>query len=575
MHQDAQHDNVPPSPLDSPHLPTLDHARLYELTRLLNAAIAAIGNGPYQLVVLIFGGGVYLAEGSFLLMLSIVAKSVLSQWTVSPMLAGTVAGVLFAGLIVGTLFGGLACDRFGRRAPIIFTYLGITVFTLMAILMPSLLLVLVAKFCLGFCLGFGLPAANAIVAESCPPVHRSNIYCMTMVLFSLGQLYAATIVWLLNPSLSHDGMSWRMMLAGVAMLPFLLLFLAYFFLLESPHWLMLHGRVLEAQNVLQVMLSYKVNDANQSATAFSLQSLQALCHSAAVGEGCLSRSCLGETIKEAADTDDEEQGQGTCRSQVQRNLNDVWDGFCRDCKRIRSLFTKSYRSTTLIMLYIAMAVNFAYYGLIYGLPGAFKEAHHTSESQGTWSPAAGLLVSAVSEIPGAFLAVALAATIGRRTSMSFALLGCAISMCFAVWALSSKRITDNVGLMSVFSVKVFLASGLIIMYLYMLECYPTKFRATGLAFIMVLGRVGAALVPTLYDGLDSDKKDDFFVMIAASAFIASVACCFLPYETRDTVLEEVAPPGTCTPAAEYTPLMTLRSVTPPRTPGTGRRGQRQ
>eukprot|EP00419_Tripos_fusus_P073942 CAMPEP_0172899516 /NCGR_PEP_ID=MMETSP1075-20121228/162039_1 /TAXON_ID=2916 /ORGANISM="Ceratium fusus, Strain PA161109" /LENGTH=59 /DNA_ID=CAMNT_0013755523 /DNA_START=65 /DNA_END=241 /DNA_ORIENTATION=- len=36
--------------------------RLFELTDLMNAAIAEIGPGPYQLIVLFFGGGVYLAE---------------------------------------------------------------------------------------------------------------------------------------------------------------------------------------------------------------------------------------------------------------------------------------------------------------------------------------------------------------------------------------------------------------------------------------------------------------------------------------------------------------------------------
>jgi len=296
-------------------------------------------------------------------------------------------------------------------------------------------------------------------------------------------------------------------------------------------------------------------------------------------EGCLTRSYCGSTLDataEATDTEDEELCCGTWGSQVQKNLKDLCTGLSKDFRRIHKLFTYSYRATTLIMLYVAMAVNFAYYGMIYGLPETLKEAHHSSEDQSKWSPAAGLLVSAVSEIPGAFLAVALSATIGRRTSMSFALFGCAVSLCVAVWTLSSRRTTDNVGILSVFSVKVCLACGLIIMYLYLLECYPTKFRATGLAFIMVLGRIGAALVPVLYDGLDAADVGNrgFFVMIAASAAIASIACYFLPYETRDTVLEEVAPPGTCTPVAEYTPLMTLRGLTPPHTPG-GRGPRRQ
>jgi len=52
----------------------------------LNNAITLIGPGPYQLVVLCLAGGVYMAEGSLLLMLSVIAKSLIERWKLSVLL---------------------------------------------------------------------------------------------------------------------------------------------------------------------------------------------------------------------------------------------------------------------------------------------------------------------------------------------------------------------------------------------------------------------------------------------------------------------------------------------------------
>lgn len=462
----------------------------------------------------------------------------------------------------------------------------------MTIVVPGLLLLFASKFFLGFCLGFGLPAANAIVAESCPPGHRSNIYCMTMVLFSLGQLYSAAVVWIINPSLAHNMMHWREMLACAAMLPLVLLILAFFFLLESPHWLMLNGRVSEAREVVSTMLRYKIDEGRQEFILFSNQTFTG--HFEQLPENVTNCHCLNRTNIEHSENfehpEGDQQSEGDTPSTGRRvsseiltayetaskrwedraacflmSLREVRRGIARDFSRLRGIFSRSYRLTTFIMLYVALAANFAYYGMIYGLPDTLKRAKvREGEGSHSWSPAAGLFVSAISEIPGAFLAVILAATIGRRTNMSFAFFGCAASLFSTVTALKSGRITENVGLLSVFGVKVFLASGYIIAYLYLLECYPTKFRATGLAVCMVLGRLGAAACPFLYDGLTFWQMDDviFFMVMACMMTLASLVCCFLPYETKDTVLEEFAPPGTCTPVTECTPLLTMKVLQP-------------
>merc|ERR1719182_1245221 len=94
----------------------------------LNNAIMTIGPGPYHLIVLLLGGGVYMAEGSLLLMLSVIAKSLIQKWELSAWFAGAMVSIIFCGLLFGTIIGGFLCDRFGRRMPILVTYAGMTLF---------------------------------------------------------------------------------------------------------------------------------------------------------------------------------------------------------------------------------------------------------------------------------------------------------------------------------------------------------------------------------------------------------------------------------------------------------------
>merc|ERR1719460_878022 len=174
--------------------------------------------------------------------------------------------------------------------------------------------------------------------------------------------------------------------------------------------------------------------------------------------------------------------------------------------------------------------------MIYGLPDTLKKAqaeHHSN----IWSPAAGVFFSAVFEIPGVFIAILLGTTVGRKMNMTISF-GCtAFSLACVIWVMSSGRL-ENAGLLAVFSVKLFIASVFIIVYLYLLECYPTKFRATGLAFCMVIGRLGAFACPFLYDGLVifGIHHMYFFIIMGVLVTVAGIVSLLLPYETKDAQL---------------------------------------
>merc|ERR1719421_106958 len=131
----------------------------------------------------------------------------------------------------------------------------------------------------------------------------------------------------------------------------------------------------------------------------------------------------------------------------------------------------------------------------------------------------------------------LGTTISRKANMSFSFMCSAVCLGCLVYAFFNGMM-DSLGLGAIFAVKMFLASGFIVCYLYLLECYPTFFRATGLAFCMVVGRIGAFMCPFLYDGLVYSGAGYvyFFVVIAVIITVASILCFLLPFETKDAPL---------------------------------------
>jgi len=499
----------------------------------LNTAITMIGPGPYQLIVLCLGGGVYMAEGSLLLMLSVIAKSLIIRWKLSALFAGAMVSIIFAGLLVGTMLGGSMSDRYGRRMPILVTYFGMTVFLCASVMSPDLLFLITVKFMLGMSLGFGVPAANAIVCESCPASHRSNVYSMTMVLFSLGQLYSASVLWAMSPEIDHYEMHWRGMLALAAMLPLVLGSLSFFFLLESPHWLLSQRRFSEAREVVMIMAQYKGTLPDELIEDFT-DDIQ----TPAVSPQGQMRLVDAESM--ADEPEPEEPWSTYCASKCSA----MYIGFHDDMNRLSQLFSDKFMLTTCLMSYISFVSNFAYYGMIYGLPDTLKDAQE-GHSSGI-SPAAGVFMSAAFEIPGVFIAIILGTTVGRKMNMAIGFGGTALSLGAVVWVLQSGRLA-NAGLIAVFSVKLWIASVFIIVYLYLLECYPTKFRATGLAFCMVVGRLGAFVCPFLFDGLIimGYKRNVFFIIMGSLVLGAAVVTFFLPYETKDSqLMEDAAPTNT-------------------------------
>jgi len=489
--------------------------------RFVNVVIDEIGMGPYQLVVLFFAGGVYAAEGAVLLIAGMVASGVMFDWNLTPLQGGAMAFSLFVGLTVGTFVGATIADQFGRLLPILWTYGGIVVFLLMTMITSGYAEIILTKFLLGLFMGFGMPAANVMICECVTVDQRSNIYSMSMIMFALGQMYSAGIIWSVAPTLQGEDVRWRL-LTGLGIIPSLLLFIgAYFYLQESPHWLAAEHRMAEVEEVL-----IYIADVNGKEVDFLAA------HRLVEQDDARTRT-IG-TPRSMSGLEDISSSKWTYyRDLLTTTLsNCVW--------RVLCLFGPYYRRTTTTVAVVCFISNMSYYGMIYGLPRTLEtvSAKLPRQAADGWTAAGGVFVATLFEVPGVFLAILLGSTLSRRSNLTLIF---SLSSAFLI-GIACTRWTEvgGAGFWLVSGVKMFIASGFIIVYLYMLECYPTVFRATGLAFNMIVGRIGAICSPFLYEGLmyATNSFAYFFLVLGLCAGTAAILCHFLPYETKGKSLVE-------------------------------------
>lgn len=155
------------------------------------------------------------------------------------------ATILFAAIFA--LVGGPLNDKIGRKAV---TVLASLVFTGGAVLLgvaQNKVMLLAGRSILGVGIGLASMTVPMYIAE-CAPVHLRGRLVTVNNLFITGGQFVASV---LDGVFSYDKKNgWRWML-GLAAVPSAVQFVGFLFLPESPRWLIKHGRITEAREVLQ------------------------------------------------------------------------------------------------------------------------------------------------------------------------------------------------------------------------------------------------------------------------------------------------------------------------------------
>jgi putative MFS transporter len=184
----------------------------------------------------------------------LAAPLIAAQWELSNAQVGLLTTLTFAGMAIGSLIAGVTGDRYGRRITYMYNLALYTLGALLAAFAPDVGWLLVARFIVGIGLGGELNTGLTLVAELMPTKYRGaavatvNIAAGGLGIFASSAL-AALVLGPLETALGGPQVAWRWLL-GLLALPALLVFVYRWFLPESPRYLLVEGRVSEANAVL-------------------------------------------------------------------------------------------------------------------------------------------------------------------------------------------------------------------------------------------------------------------------------------------------------------------------------------
>ncbi|XP_039114914.1 probable polyol transporter 6 [Dioscorea cayenensis subsp. rotundata] len=157
------------------------------------------------------------------------------------------AGILNLCALIGSLTAGRASDWIGRRYTIVLASVIFFIGALLMGLAPSYAILITGRCVAGVGVGYALMIAPVYSAEISSPSFRGFLTSMPEICISLGILlgYISNYLFAKLPLMY----GWRTML-GIGAVPSLMLAVGILAMPESPRWLVMQGRLKEAQEVM-------------------------------------------------------------------------------------------------------------------------------------------------------------------------------------------------------------------------------------------------------------------------------------------------------------------------------------
>lgn len=381
------------------------------------------------------------------------------------------------GTAVGSIVWGVLGDSIGRRSTILLSAL-MFMGTAICGAMPTFEWNLGMCFLMGMSAGGLLPTTFTLIAETMPARHRGWMMVLIGAVGTTGGfLVASGAAALLEP-----GYGWRILwLLGLP--TGLILIILNRYIPESPRYLVLHGHIAEARNILE---HYGI-----------------------------SLNTVSEQLKDDAG-------------------NDAVDAWVEVPTSWRQLFHRPYGGLTVGLTFCGAAWGLVNFGFLLWLPANLR-ALGMSTVASNMVLAKGALLA----FPAIFLVTLLYHSwSSKKTLLLFVISTILVLLGFAAMGVG---VSQSEGLLMLLIVLLLVASGGVIAVLlpYSAEIYPLRVRATGAGVVAGSSKVGGILgvalgIPAVVSGVASSA-----IVAALPLMLAAALLGVRAVETRGLRLEDI------------------------------------
>nr|XP_034888736.1 organic cation/carnitine transporter 7-like [Populus alba] len=448
------------------------------LVYTVDEALASVGFGKFQRLVLVYAGLALFADAMEVMILSFVGPAVKSQWDLSSSQESLLSTAVFGGRFIGSFFWGLVSDLHGRRQAIIsplipcinymlMGFLGATLLTcgagLLSAFSPNYASLVILRCLVGSGLGGGSVFSSWFL-EFVPASHRGKRMLLLSWFWAFGSIFEAFLAWLVMPRLG-----WRWLLAA-SCLPAFALLLFYSHVPESPRYLCMKGRINDAYNILE-----KIALLNQSQLP------------------------PGELVPDSTIGLDEESATSEYTpllSTTEKMDLDFRSGF----QSFLMLFSSKLIRTTLLLWELLFGNVFSYYGIILMTSelssGQSRCGSNLLKSENPESLYINVFISNLAELPGIVLSATIVDRIGRKLTVAVTFILAGIFLLPLVYHQSA-----TLTMSFLFGARMSTKAALSVATIYGHELYPTSVRATGAGAANAAGKVGGMICPLVAVGL--------------------------------------------------------------------------
>ena len=313
-----------------------------------------LGRFHYKLLLVTGLGWLFdsMDTGLIAFILPVLAK----EWGLAPGQMGLIGSIGLIGMALGAVVSGTIADRIGRKKVFTITVLLYSIASAFCALSWNYQSLLVFRFLVGFGLGGELPVAATLVSEYAQSRVRGRFIVLLESFWGLGWIAAACIAYFFIPLYG-----WRMAFL-IGALPALYVCLIRMHMPESVRYLLAHGRVGEARQIV-----------------VSLERQLHVPVAPFVSEK--------ETVPVVAKAS------------------------------FRELWKKPFASRTIMLWLVWFGINFSYYGIFMWLPSLVFQQGFTVVKTFEY-----VLIMTLAQLPGYYCAAWLVDKIGRKYTLSAFLL---------------------------------------------------------------------------------------------------------------------------------------------------------